>query len=97
MRLEALKAQAVCARTYAWRQIRGSSYSEYGAHVDDSTSFQVYNNTSVFDTTDAAVNETFGQMLPTMGSPSTPFTIPPPAATAPTGPCGETTVRRHRI
>ena len=67
--LEALKAQAVCARTYAWRQIRGSSYSEYGAHVDDSTSFQVYNNTSVFDTTDAAVNETFGQMAAYDGEP----------------------------
>jgi len=67
--LEALKAQAVCARTYAWRQIRGSSYSEYGAHVDDSTSFQVYNNTSVFDTTDAAVNETFGQMVAYDGEP----------------------------
>lgn len=34
---EALKAQAVCARTYAYRQIQGNSYKEYGAHVDDST------------------------------------------------------------
>ena len=29
---EALKAQAVCARTYAYRQIQGNSYKEYGAH-----------------------------------------------------------------
>ncbi len=60
--LEALKAQAVCARTYAWRQIQSNSYSEYGAHVDDSTNYQVYNNIGTFDTTDAAVNETFGQI-----------------------------------
>ncbi len=61
--LEALKAQAICARTYAWRQIQGNSYSQYGAHVDDSTNFQVYNNTNTFDRTDSAVNETFGQVL----------------------------------
>ena len=46
---EALKAQAVCARTYAYRQIQGNTYSQYGAHVDDSTNFQVYNNTSAND------------------------------------------------
>ena len=61
--IEALKAQAICARTYAWRQIQGNSYSKYGAHVDDSTNYQVYNNTSTFDSTDLAVNETFGQLL----------------------------------
>ena len=61
--LEALKAQAICARTYAWRQIRNNTYSAYGAHVDDSTNFQVYNNTNTFELTDQAVNETFGQVL----------------------------------
>lgn len=61
--IEALKAQAICARTYAWRQIQNNSYSEYGAHVDDSTNFQVYNNTSTFESTDRAVNETFGALL----------------------------------
>lgn len=61
--LEALKAQAICARTYAWRQIQNNAYSEHGAHVDDSTNFQVYNNISTYDPTDAAVNETFGQVL----------------------------------
>lgn len=61
--LEALKAQAICARTYAWRQIQNNSYSRYGAHVDDSTNYQVYNNTNTFDSTDSAVNETFGQLL----------------------------------
>ncbi len=63
MKKEALKAQAVCASTYAYRQIQGNSYSQYGAHVDDSTNFQVYNNISTSERTDQAVNETCGQML----------------------------------
>ena len=61
--LEALKAQAVCARTYAYRQILGNSYSQYGAHVDDSTSFQVYNNTEESARASEAVNATYGQMM----------------------------------
>ena len=60
---EALKAQAVCARTYAYRQIQGNTYSQYGAHVDDSTNFQVYNNTSADDKSTQAVKETYGKML----------------------------------
>ena len=60
---EALKAQAVCARTYAYRQIQGNTYSQYGAHVDDSTNFQVYNNTSANDKSTQAVKETYGQLL----------------------------------
>ena len=60
---EALKAQAVCARTYAYRQIQGNTYSQYGAHVDDSTNFQVYNNTKASDRTTQAVKETYGKML----------------------------------
>ena len=71
--LEALKAQAICARTYAWHQIQGNSYSTYGAHVDDSTNFQVYNNTLTYDSTDAAVNETFGQLLEYNGDPIEAF------------------------
>lgn len=61
--MEALKAQAVCARTYAYRQIKANAYSQYGAHVDDSTSYQVYNNTVSSERTDAAVKETCGQMV----------------------------------
>lgn len=61
--MEALKAQAVCARTYAYRQIKANAYSKYGAHVDDSTSYQVYNNTASSERTDTAVKETYGQMV----------------------------------
>ncbi len=60
---EALKAQAVCARTYAYRQIQSNSYMEYGAHVDDSTRFQVYNNGGSGNAADEAVDETYGEFL----------------------------------
>ena len=43
--VNALKCQAVCARSYAYTQLTNNYYSEYGAHIDDSVSFQVYNNT----------------------------------------------------
>lgn len=66
--LEALKAQAVCARSYAYRQISGSAYSSYGAHVDDTTNFQVYNNTETNDLTRQAVEETEGQVLTYSGN-----------------------------
>ncbi len=61
--MEALKAQAVCARTYAYRQIQSNTYSQYGAHVDDSTRFQVYNNLKTSDKTEQAVRETYGKLL----------------------------------
>ena len=70
---EALKAQAVCARTYAYRQIQGNSYKEYGAHVDDSTRFQVYNNLQTSQASDAAVTETYGKILMYQNSPAEAF------------------------
>ena len=39
---EALKAQAVCARTYAALQVLGTAYEMYHADVDDTTDCQVY-------------------------------------------------------
>lgn len=61
--MEALKAQAVCARTYAYMQIQSNTYCRYGAHVDDSTNFQVYNNVTTNERTDRAVDETYGKLL----------------------------------
>ena len=66
---EALKAQAVCARTYAYMQLKSNTYSQYGAHVDDSTNFQVYNNIEPNGRTSEAVQETYGKMLLYEGSP----------------------------
>lgn len=61
--LEALKAQAVCARSYAYKQILNNSLGKYGAHVDDSSQYQVYNNISETALTIEAVNQTKGQIL----------------------------------
>jgi len=65
--LEALKAQAVCARSYGYKQIQNNAYSAYGAHVDDSTKFQVYNNLAPQEITLLAVSQTYGQVLSYQG------------------------------
>lgn len=61
--LEALKCQAVCARSYAYTELSNNYYSAYGAHIDDSIQFQVYNNSPRAESTDTAVDETVGQVL----------------------------------
>lgn len=61
--LEALKCQAVCARSYAYTELSNNYYSAYGAHIDDSIQFQVYNNSPRADSTDMAVDATAGQVL----------------------------------
>lgn len=61
--LEALKAQAVCARSYARRQMETYGYPEYEAHVNDSTDFQVYNNSQAQKRSSQAVQETEGEVV----------------------------------
>ncbi len=63
---EALQAQAVCARTYAYKHMQRAGYPQYGAHVDDSASYQVYNNILEQESTTTAVKETYGQLLVTL-------------------------------
>ena len=60
---EALKAQAICARTYACRQMEERRLEEYGADVDDSVNYQVYNNIAQKASTTAAVKGTAGKVL----------------------------------
>lgn len=60
---EALKAQAVCARSYAYHHMAEYHYEEYSAHIDDSTSYQVYNNLEEAETCNQAIEETAGQLL----------------------------------
>lgn len=60
---EALKAQAVCARSYAVEQMKGKRLAKWGAHVDDSVSFQVYNNLKEDERSIAAVNATKDQVV----------------------------------
>lgn len=61
--LEALKAQAVCARSYAYQQMAGFGYPEYEAHVNDSTDYQVYGNSQAKESANQAVMETQGQVV----------------------------------
>lgn len=60
---EALKAQAVCARSYAVEQMKGKRMAKWGAHVDDSVSFQVYNNLQEDEKSIAAVDATRDQVV----------------------------------
>ena len=61
--MEALKAQAVCARNYVYSHMNGMVYPEYNANVDDSTSFQVYGNAKKHERTSEAVKSTEGICL----------------------------------
>lgn len=61
--LEALKAQAVAARTYSIAGLLSNAYAEEGFHVDDSTMSQVYNNLQENSLTTRAVNETKGMVM----------------------------------
>ncbi len=61
--LEALKAQAITARSYAYNQIISNRFHKYGSHVDDSVSSQVYNNIEEQELSNQAVDETSGMYL----------------------------------
>ena len=60
---EALKAQAVCARTYAAIQALGTTYETYHADVDDTTACQVYLPANENQAATDAVNATAGEVL----------------------------------
>lgn len=60
---EALKAQAICARSYAYTGLLANRYADYGAHVDDSVACQVYNNIGETKESISAVKATHGQVL----------------------------------
>ena len=61
--LEALKAQAICARSYGYNHTQYYGYPEYYAHVDDSTAYQVYNNSKEADSCNQAIGETCREKL----------------------------------
>lgn len=60
---EALKVQAVCARSYSYKHLLANSLSKYGAHVDDSVSYQVYNNIAENEDSVLAVKDTYGKVI----------------------------------
>lgn len=59
----ALAAQAICARSYAYSYLANPGYEKYNAHMDDSTSYQVYNNIDERESTSEAVVSTAGVVL----------------------------------
>lgn len=65
---EALKAQAICARSYACMQMVKGDYAALGAHVDDSTNYQVYNKNPAGEKSVKAVEDTAGQVLKYKGN-----------------------------
>ncbi|MBO5326088.1 MAG: SpoIID/LytB domain-containing protein [Lachnospiraceae bacterium] len=67
--LEALKAQAICARSYAYHYVLGEPALPRNAHMNDSTDFQVYNNIQETEATNLAVQETEGMILVKDGLP----------------------------
>ena len=65
--IEALKAQAVAARTYGVNALNGNRFMAYGANVDDTTACQVYNRVSPNEAAYEAVTATAGLVLKSEG------------------------------
>lgn len=61
--IEALRAQAVCARSYACIQLMKGDYASFAANVDDSTNYQVYNKKEEDEKTNLAVDDTIGEVI----------------------------------
>ncbi len=64
---DALCTQAVCARSYACIHLMRGDYAAFGAHVDDSTSYQVYNKQAEDPNTCLAVDDTVGEVVKYQG------------------------------
>lgn len=61
--VEALKCQAIAARTYAISDMLASRFANLGFYVDDSTRSQVYNNIPMQPLSTEAVNSTKGIIM----------------------------------
>lgn len=61
--IEALRAQAVCARSYACIQLMKGDYAAFAANIDDSTNYQVYNKNAEDEKTNLAVDDTIGEVI----------------------------------
>ena len=63
----ALCTQAICARSYACIHLMRGDYAAFGAHVDDSTNYQVYNKQAEDENTTLAVDDTIGEVVKYQG------------------------------
>lgn len=66
---EALKAQAICARTFACKARENDTYAAWNADLDDSVNSQVYNKQAPVDAVKAAIDQTAGEILTYEGEP----------------------------
>ena len=71
--VEALKSQAIAARTYAYRDIFNKTNIKFGYTVDDSTKSQVYNNQVSNQKTNDAILATKGMIMTYDGEPINAF------------------------
>ncbi|MBE5958304.1 MAG: SpoIID/LytB domain-containing protein [Lachnospiraceae bacterium] len=55
---EALKAQAICARTFTYKHLKNNKYKKYKAIMDDTTAYQVYGVTNPCSAIIDSVKET---------------------------------------
>lgn len=69
-RIEALKVQAIAARTFAVKFIEGKNYQKYKADIENTTTTQVYGgynrvngNMGEYNNTTKAIDQTRGQVL----------------------------------
>ncbi len=60
---EALKAQALAARSYACNQMRERGAIEFGANVDDTKAYQVFDVNTICEESKTAVKETEGEVI----------------------------------
>lgn len=67
--LEALKAQAVAARTYALNDYFNSRFKKEGFHVIDDTRSQMYNNVDENPDSTKAIKQTYGEVMLYNGKP----------------------------
>jgi stage II sporulation protein D len=67
--LEALKCQAIAARTYAISDMINNRFADQGFYVDDSTRSQVYNNYPMQTLSTQAVENTKGMIMTFEGKP----------------------------
>lgn len=67
--IEALKCQAIAARTYAISDMMNNRFADKGFYVDDSTRSQVYNNYPMQALSSEAVDETMGMIMTYEGTP----------------------------
>lgn len=65
--IEALKAQAVAIRTYGMACMESSKFMSYGAHVDDTTASQVYNQIPTNEIAVDAAKQTAGLVVKSDG------------------------------